>query len=826
MIPSVHRWLRFAAALTATAGLLYVLGRPVPIQDARVPPPGKFLEPYAGVWRRAAPGDDPPPSRLTVPGLRAPVTISWDERGVPHVFAQNARDLYFVQGWVTARDRLWQMDFQARVASGRLSEIVGAQGLAVDRHHRRIGMAWAAERARDAMLAEAESREAVEAYADGVNAWIASLDPARLPLEYKLLDHRPERWTPLHTAQILKGIALLLSGNDRELAMSRALHALGPRITHRLYPDIGPYTEPIVPAGTAWEFEPLPTAPPAPRFPPPDPGSAGEAPADRPDPDEPDALGSNNWALAGTRTASGRPILAGDPHLPLQLPSTFYEIQLSGPAHRVYGVSLPGFPGVVVGFNDHVAWSTTNAETDVSDWLRVDLDGERWRGPDGWRPLEWREETILVRDGAPWVERVPMTAHGPVPAPPGVAPTSPEVPVGAALRWSAHDPSNELAAALALNRARGVLEVAEALARFECPPQNFAFATDEGDIGVVHAGTIPVRWRGQGQFVGDGADPSFSWPWRIPTDQLPAVFNPPRGWVASANQTPTDDTYPYFLGGSHAPFERATRIRELLEPLRGATPIEVAALQVDDLGVHARALLPVLLAAISVPPLADLSDDERAALQVLSRWDYRFRPELVAPTVFDYWQREVSMATWRDDLETGDGSLRIPRRDVTLQLVRERPGSAWFDDRSTPEREVLQDVARSSFRTAVATLAELYGSFGESWRWGRVRGTDIRHVARIPGLGIAGLEVPGQYGVVRATTGSAGQAWRMVVELGDPPMAWGVLPGGETGDPGSLRYAEVGAWVGGVVRPLTFARSSEDDVGGAIASRTRLEPAP
>jgi len=816
------RIVRALVLLALAAALVGALDRSWSIAGARVPPFGRLLDPFAGLWRISA-ADREPAGPIRLAGLRGPVRIAWDARGVPHVFADDDRDLYLAQGWLVARHRLWQMDFQALAAAGRLAEVVGPTALPLDRLQRRLGLPRAAERLWERSAEDPAVREAIEAYAAGVNAWIDALGPADRPLEYKILDDRPRPWAPIRTALTLRSMAQLLSLDTDDVGQSRARARFGRETVETLFPTRPPFADPIVPAGTPFGFDALPIPPAAETFP--------DLPGDGAPVDDGGGvrdLGSNHWAIAGWRTAGGRPILAGDPHLPLTLPSIWYEIHLHGPDHDVYGVALPGVPGVVIGFNRDAAWSFTNAYSDAADWRTIefrDASAREWRHGDAWEPVEWVEETLRVRGAEAVVERVPWTAHGPVVVPAGTVSPAPWIPPGAALRWTAHDRSDEIGAILALDRVRVPADVDEIVERFDVPGQNVAFAFRDGTIGVVHAGLYPLRWPEQGRYVGDGADPRFDWAGFVPKDQLPRVVDPERGFVGSANQPPTDGTYPYWLGWSYDRWERGHRIHALLAAMHDVVPADLVAMQNDCVGEFARVLLPALLARL--PPSAASSEEDRAILADLRAWDGSYRADLTAPTTFDRWQRALGAAIWSDEFAAGPDGARLPfpRRDVTAALVL-AGASPWFDDRTTPETETLDDRVAVSFRAAVDDLHTRLGGFGPAWSWGRVRPTRIAHLARLPGFGVDGLSVDGQYGTIRAVTGGAGPSWRMVVEVGDPPRAWGEYPGGQNGDPASARYVDgIEDWRIGRVRELVFPRSFDEDDARLVA-RTVLEPAP
>lgn len=793
--------LLFSALITMT--LFYLLQ--FPQQNLAPFPMGKFLNPFSGFWHNDTGGDEILSSR-TLTGLKNSVIVQWDDRRVPHVFAQNDHDLYFTQGYLTARDRLWQMDFITRAAAGRIAEVVPGS-LEYDRYRRRVGMIYAAENALKMMLADSVSRAALEAYTLGVNAWVEALDGKDFPLEFKILNYRPELWTPLKSALLLKYMAWELSGFSEELMMTRTRLALGDSLTEALFFRPPLLMEPVIPAGTPWPFQPLPV---------PDKPEADffQLPLNAALPFEPDpANGSNNWAVSGSKTRSGYPILCSDPHLGLRLPSIWYEMQLVSPTVNAYGVTLPGTPTVIIGFNREVAWGQTNAGTDVLDWYEVEFKEDNpweYRYGDAWLPAQQRIERIAVRGGGTVVDTIPITQHGLVVYRQHEKAFKEGIPTGTALRWAAHDPSNELRTFLLLNRARNYDDFVEALSYYDCPGQNFVFASAGGDIAMHHNGKFPLRWPRQGRYISDGRDPAYQWQGWIPREQLPKTRNPARGFVASANQNPAAADYPYYMDGKYASFERGARINERLEAMQRITPEDMMQLQNDNLNLHARTALPRMLAVLEKQ---DLSLFESRNLQVLQEWNYMNHRDSIAPIIWDRWWDNFQQLVWEDECYSEPyGRLLFPRRDVTVDLVLNDSASSFFDIRSTADtRETFSDLLLLSFQKTDQDLTQAYGTFGEGWRWGKSRGTDIPHMAKIPGLGRMGLDTSGDSMIVNATKKRHGPSWRMVVALGPEVKAWGIYPGGQSGNPGSKYYDDfVDSWVNGKYYELLYLKSPGD----------------
>jgi penicillin amidase len=834
--------LRAVVALVLAAAAFWALGS----RHGTFPALGPLLDPFAGFWRNGDRSDEIPEA-LDLAGLREEVRVAWDERHVPHIFARNDHDLFLAQGYVAATLRLWQMDFQSRYTAGRISEIVGRAGLRQDIFNRRFGLPAAAERALAALRADSKTWEALQAFTIGVNAHIRSLRRRDLPVEFKILGYEPEPWTELKCALLLKAMSYSLTAYNMDAAMTR-MRDWGSdwaKALERLFPFRPPLVDPVIPPGTPWDFTPVTAS--GINAGGPEPAEGGADAKDvapersaRTDPGTPPApamffepgdgtrpaLGSNNWAVSGRLARDGAPILCNDMHLELSLPAVWYEIQLAAPGLNVRGVAFPATPLVIAGYNDDVAWGFTNGTDDVVDWYDItfkDATRAEYLFGGEWLPIEVREERIEVRGGGTVVDKVVSTRHGPIvrwpeePAFPNM-----NVPAGAALRWLAHDPSNEFTTLDALNRAKGYDDYVDALKSWACPAQNFAYADRDGTIALWHNGAFPLRRRGQGRFVLDGAAPSDDWGGWVPRDQVPHVKDPARGFVSSANQAPADESYPYYLGWDYASFERGARINEILGAARDVTPEDMVRMQTDVVDVRARAVLPVLLEVLRGRAV---TDTERRCAEALEDWNCEARASSVAPTVFRQLWNEIHRLTWDDETTAAMGPMSRPASQVLVDLMLNEPDAPWFDDRATPERESFPEIAVRALREAAANLEKRLGPFGEGWRWGRVKGTQLRHLARIPGFGRK-LEADGVSQVIDAIDAVWGPSWRMVVELGPEVRAWGNFPGGQSGEPGSKFYDDrVDDWAAGRPYELVFLRSADDPdpriVGRTVMRGTR-----
>lgn len=801
------KWLKPLFLLVLSFALFYLLN--FPTGQTITFPVGKFFNPFGGFWHNNV-NLNPVAENLELPGVVDPVAVLWDDRGVPHIFAQNGYDLYFIQGYLTARDRLWQMEFLTYVASGRLAEILGDKPNIVehDRFRRRIGMVYAAENALKAYKNDLQSQLVLKAYSEGVNAWIKQLDEKNLPIEYKILDYRPEAWTPLKTALVQKYMAWNLSFRNDELAMTKTKAAAGDSLMEALFHRDPFMMKPVIPKGSWWWFKPeAAPAPPDSQF---SPNLADMAAMynEQPSP----FVGSNNWAVSGKKTANGYPILCNDPHLGLTLPSIWYEVQLVSPDVNVYGVSLPGSPSVIIGFNQNIAWGVTNAGTDVMDWYEVQLkdpSAREYSYNGQWLQTTQRLETIKIKNKPSIVDTVAYTHHGPLSYLENEAPFGRATPVGAALRWTAHDSSNELSAFLGVNRAKNYQDFTAALEDYDCPAQNFVFASRKGDIALHHQGKFPIRWRRQGRYISDGRNPAYDWSGYIPADHVPKIRNPRNGVVASANQNATDKKYKYKLYGGYATFERGARIYDRLWEMEDITPEDMMKLQNDNLNLRALTVLPALTAVLQN---RNLTNAQQQILEALEKWDFYNERASRAPVIFEHLWDEVETALWEDDLPAdSNGTLIMPNAGVTMDFLINDTSSIFFDNRTTAEREGFSDIVFQAFKKAHEKLIREYGSFGDNWQWGKVRGTDLRHFARVPGLGRTGLPTDGNYAIVNATRKHNGPSWRMIVEMGPQPRAWGIYPGGQNGNPGDNRFDQfVDSWVDGKYYELLYLKSPTD----------------
>ncbi len=707
---------------------------------------------------------------IGVPGPSAPIDIVRDADDIPHIFAANTLDALFGLGYVHAQDRLWQMEFQRRIGRGRLSENFGSATLPQDRFLRTVGFARAARQAWDAMPQDARAQ--VNAYVSGVNAFIGAHHGSTLPPEFSLLRFEPEPWSGIDVVVWVKMMAWDLSANySFELLRRDLVHAVGAERMAQLMPlyarDGLSITDRAGRAGEAGRAAEVPFLPPLQPFQPIQPFqpllATFTAALSRGEPAVRDlllgnatteALGSNNWVVDGSMTASGKPLLANDPHLSTHIPSTWYLAHMSAGDFDVIGATLPGTPAVALGRNRFIAWGATNVAADVEDLYRERIDATgrfaEFRGAE--EPLRIVPETIAVKGGAPVTIDVRLTRHGPLisDAINAISAAQPPARRGPAVeplafRWTALDPDDStLEAFLGINQAKDWTDFTSALRRFVVPSQNFVYADVDGHIGYYAPGRIPIRAHGDGTLPAEGWSGDAEWAGWVPFDALPHLFDPPTHFIVTANNRPAPADYPYRLGVEWTEPYRAQRITDLL---RGAnpsstsvrlglqtdgaggalkfTPDDFAAIQHDTRSLHAEALVPLLLAHAHPDDARD-----RQALDLLRSWTFDARGDLGAPAVFEAWFLRLAPTLAGDEIpplvtETYGGKFSFVARFVANTLRSN--DAAWCDDVRTPRRETCDDAVTTALHQAVAQLSDRLGGDVARWRWDGVHRAIFPH---------------------------------------------------------------------------------------------------
>lgn len=818
---------RLRSLVTWSLGALLVLG---------------LLAALAAVLRIRAPLPQTD-GRLVVRGIGAPVEIVRDHDGVPHIFAGSDADAMFGLGFAHAQDRLWQMEIQRRVAHGRLAEILGPPALPVDRLFRTLGIGHVAARTLDHY--RPETRALVEAYVAGVNAWLATRSGRTLPVEFALLGVEPEPWRPVDVVAWAKTMAWALDGNWRSELLRSALAArLGADRASELMP-VSTRNGPVIVGDLGFlAARPQPARRPA-------------GPQDGAGPtaglaatvaervlaaaEEVDRLaglgapgaGSNSWVVAGWRTTTGRPLLANDPHLPVQLPATWYLAHLKGSRYEAIGATLPGGPGVVIGHNGRVAWGLTNVMADVQDlyvehvhdWRFVEVAGARV-------PLDIRYETLHVRGASDERLAVRVSPHGPIIS--DVVEDSPGLggEQALALRWTALDPADgTLEAILDLGRTPSWPAFVQTLASFHSAMQNVIYADGEGHIGYYAAGALPIRAGHDGTLPVPGWTGEHEWRGYVPFAELPHALDPPDGMIVTANNPVVGDEYPWVISTTWEPPYRAARILARLRGDRAVSLDDLAAIQADVLSAQAQVLLPVLTR------LEGRSDRERAAIALLRTWDGRVSGDSAAGAAYEAWLAQIPAALFGDEL--GGALLAHYLRDTRHAalalhtLLADGTLAAWCDDVRTPVAEACESVLLDALARGLdAAAREQRRADLSAWRWDRANVVRFAHrpfdavfwlrpwFSRRVATGGDRVTVNP---VMRVRGETIVPSYRQVIDLKDLDRSRFALTLGQSGQIGSPHYADqLPAWREVSHRPMRWSRAAID---AAAAGILRLEPA-
>ncbi|MEW1954708.1 penicillin acylase family protein [Terrabacter sp. NPDC080008] len=815
--------------------------------------------------------------KLSMEGLTSTVTVSRDARGVPTIYADNAKDLFQAQGFVSAQDRFFEMDLRRHVTAGRLSELVGSAGLESDKVIRAMGWRRVAEEELPKLAPE--TRQYLQAYADGVNAYIKRTEsPEKMSLEYTVLarrnpGYRVEPWSPVDSLAWLKAMAWDLRGDyDDELArarLSRTTRSL--KQVNLLYP---PYpvdrNQPILsqqdwqPASAASDqaASPAPAALTAMR------SATGNAAVDATlkavnavpaTLGRGDGIGSNSWVVSGSRTTTGKPLLANDPHLGLSIPGIWMQVNLQcrsvSPAcpFRVSGFTFSGLPGVVIGHNDTIAWGMTNLGPDVTDFYLEQVTGNTYLRDGRNIPLETRQEVIKVAGGADVPLTVRSTVHGPILS--DVlsdvdaagdrsvvrgAPQSNRYAVS--LAWTALTPGTTADAVFAIDKARNWTEFRKAAASFSVPSQNLVYADTAGHIGYQAPGRIPIRRSSTpgappGFWPSPGWDSQWDWKGYVPFDQLPSTFDPPEGFLVTANQAVTASPTPFLTSEWDYGF-RAQRIRTLLAATPKVSPATMAQIQGDTRNTYAPALVERLLSV-------QVDDFTAQAQRLLRDWDGnqpndKSRDSAAAAYYNAVWKHllEYTFDELPPDMAPDGGS----RWMVVMEQLLKDPKNDWWDDKTTPGvTEGSGEILKRALVEARLDLARELGKVPATWRWGRLHELELKH----PVMGADGvpsiiqdlfdrgpIELGGGSAIVNANAWNAsepgygvtaGPSMRMIVDLGNLDASRWVNATGQSGHAGDDHYADqVDAWAANETFPWPFTDKAVREAGN---DELTLEPA-
>ena len=738
---------------------------------------------------------------IEVDGLLEPVEVRRDRWGVPSIAAGTVDDLWFGQGFVTASERLFQIDLALRAANGRLSEVFGDLTVKQDRFARVVGFNRVG--AREAARWSERSRSMVTRFVEGTRAFAVSA-PAP-PVEHALLAFAPELPTDLASwAAAFAFVAWGLSGNwDRELLRVHLAERFGEEAVPVLLPPLSPDPPNVLAGGLAGLLlDEIPHL-------------GGQ--------------GSNAWVVSGSRTASGRPLLANDPHLLVQQPASWFELALRAPGYEARGVAFPFAPGIVIGTTPHHAWGLTNVSGDVQDLYEERLNEDRSAAEfDGaWEPVTVHREEIAVQGGDPVIVDVRETRHGPLLEVETIGVTNVEyAPLERtyALRWTATEGLLEPSALLDVGNAESFEQFRDSLRGLSCPGQNVVYADVDGTIGYQLTGLYPNRRTGDGVTPVPGWTSEHEWDGFVPYEELPWSRDPERGYIVTANNRPHDEAYPHLIGNDFHASNRTRRIAEVIEANQAFGVEDAAALQIDTVSLAPRELLPRLTA------FEPRDDDQRWALELLSAWDGDIRADSTAAAVYNAWLARIGWIALGAETDRAAHDRYLSRREafVCRALPRLLDGDvpAWIDHDSTWAELLLVALGE-----ALAALQRELGKDRTAWRWGTAHRARFAHpLARMPGLGAmfvaAEHELGGDEATVLQTSFDSRQgfdvvvapSWRLVVDLANIDDGRSVLPTGQSGNPATPHWNDQAPlWISGELRSMP-------DVRDASVTTLRLDP--
>jgi penicillin G amidase len=748
--------------------------------------------------------------QIILAGLHSPVKIHRDAWGIPHIYARDLPDLLFAQGYIHAQDRLWQMEFNRRLVSGRLAEVLGKEALQIDRWMRILGLRRVANE--ETSLLDKETWDYFLAYQSGVNAFIEN---KRLPIEFTLLQYHPEPWQLEDSLGWIKMMSWNLSANwETELLRAKLISLVGEELAAELEPEVSSDEPFILPA---------------------DYSTIGNAALDRAEsarsfigPAADEGVGSNSWVVSGERTETGKPILANDMHLHMSIPAIWYENHLASPDFEVSGVSFPGLPGVVSGHNRHIAWGYTNGFPDVQDLfmerLKRTVDGKvLYQYKEDWLQAQVIRESIQVKNDEDYLEEVIITHHGPI-----INLLAPdfagEQPL--ALKWTSHEPDRMGTAVFHINKARSYPEFVEGLRHWTAPVQNVVYADTDGNIAYNFPGKVPLRAKGDGRVPVPGWTGEYEWNGYIPFEELPHLFNPPQGFIVTANNRVVDSSYPYYISRDFIMGDRAKRIKSLIESQEKINVDYVQKMHFDLVSPSAQ----VIASCISQ---LDVTEDKlRPVIKMMQDWDGQLGPDSKEAAVYEVFIRRTIQLILNSKLGgftesymgkgptplLAENSLMGNRALEWLLRVLEQPESHWFDP--VPRNVIMKQALEHT----LDFLGEVCGPNPENWAWGKLHTLCFTHLLGRPDalksfFNRGPIPLGGDFNTVWATGAAyhdvscervVGPPFRFVCDLSQIHKSFGLLTPGQSGDPDCVHYDDqISAWFNGDYHPMLF---SQEDV--------------
>ncbi|MGZ9583121.1 penicillin acylase family protein [Paenibacillus marinisediminis] len=706
---------------------------------------------------------------LKLIGLEKPVNVWRDESGVPHIEAQSEHDLYMAQGFVTAQDRMFQMDLSRRQASGQLSEVVGEKAIDRDKFFLTFGLRRAAEASWNAY--SQQSQQVLEWYAQGVNSYMNhAKETGALPIEFTILGYGPTEWTAIDSLTIGKFMAYDLSDSwEGQAFRYHMVQELAPEKAQSLFPT---YPEDGALIIQAIKNNPVDL-------------TEFASAAIVPDPYN----GSNNWVVAGSKSASGKPMLANDPHLGLDTPSIWYETHLQAPELEVSGVIFAGVPGIILGHNQNIAWGVTNLGPDVQDLYiekRNPSNPYEFEYMGKWEPAKVFHEVIKIK-GEPSVDyEVVETRHGPIIS---EFAKDDKQDTAISMRWTALEPTTELEAVQRFAKAKNWDEFKQSLEYFHAPAQNFVFASNDGTIAYRANGKIPIRKQGNGLVPVLGWTDEYEWTGYIPWEELPTSVNPEVGYIATANNKVVGDSYPYHITDSWSQPYREARIQQVLASKPVLTQDDLLQLQLDRHNLQAEEFLDGLIA--KVDGNSALRSIDKEALALLQSWNKVNDPDQTAPLAYELWIQHFDDVLFKPEISEAMMKLFSDKSIVKDEILRNGIAGEkepWIDGKGG-----MENIAVQALQLAVDHAVSLQGKEPSKWQWGDFHQVEFPHpLGSVKPLDLVFNPKPSPMGGGRVTVGAAGwnkttgevdhgAPWRTVIDMADPTKSFNVLGPGQSG---------------------------------------------
>lgn len=736
---------------------------------------------------------------LTLSGLHHSVKILRDEFAVPHIFAEDEHDLFFAQGYVHAQERLWQMDIARRAGEGRLSEVLGTSTLKFDRMLRTVGFRHIAEQLEQTI--SPQSKAILEAYSDGVNAFIHS-HKGKFPIEFDMLNYTPEDWQPIHSLMIARLMAWELNISwHTDIVLGELVAKLGIEKASQIFPTY-PENAPVIVERkisekdlnilryfSSLDFDRRKMF-----------GTSGMH------------IGSNAWAVSPQKSESGFAMLANDPHLGLGVPAKWFEVHLSGGNVDVVGMSLPGTPLVILGHNKNIAWGLTNVMADDADFYFEKTDSlkpEQYFYKGEWKNFEMEYDTIAVKDSARIPLEIRRTIHGPVIN--SVYPLHEISSPAITMAWTGYEMSDELLGIYKINTAHNWKLFLEGVKEFTVPGQNFVYADAVGNIGFKPGVRLPIRSTQNPTLPQDGSTGEYDWKGFVSFEQLPELFNPPEGFIATANNK-TTNTFPYHISNLWEPPSRIQRIRELLTKTEKLSVDDFKRIQMDYYSHFAKEMIPYLLSAYDSVSVSDTRI--KTALTYFRNWNFIEKNTDVPTSIFEVYFQKLIHNIFLDEM--GEELFNqyivlanMPYR-ITLSLLS-TSDSAWFDDVTTPQIETRDDIIRRSFSEAIEELQKQFGGEMKEWQWGKLHTITFKHlfgdvkvlrtIFNVGPFEVGGSGTTvnnGEFRFTRPFAMTLGPSTRHIVDFANLDGSLSVIPTGESGQPLSDHYSDqVQLWLKG-----------------------------